>query len=973
MKKMGKLLLTFVLLLWFTADVRMDVQAGTGYSEGFGYTELEDGTVKITSYGGEGRTPVIPAMLNGKRVTVLGGNTFFSNHANITKVVISEGVLKIDSRAFMECEDLVEIVLPDSLTTIESEAFSGCSSLSEITIPAGVTSVGKEAFYNCTSLSSIEVSEYNSMYCSENGVLYNKDMSELLRCPAKYPKAAFHIPESVTVVKAGAFQACTNLETITIPEQTGQIESVNSTFTKCSSLSSIEVNEDDYDEEDGTHYLGGNWSYSSLDGVLYNNDFTELLWFPQNRPETAYDIPTGVTSIGAWAFQDCSHLITITVPETVTNISWCAFENCSSLVEMKLPETVEDIGMSLFENCSSLVTVTLPKRVTSMSGFQMFSGCTSLTEVVLPEEMEYIDTSMFSGCSSLTTVTIPEGVQEIGGSAFEGCSSLTDVTLPESVTFIGEWAFQDCTSLESINIPESVTMIWRYAFSGCTSLKTIYLPESVTDVEDGAFMNCTSLTKANIPEGISWIDGVFKGCSSLTDVTLPESIHYIGDSFCDCSSLETIHLPEGLISVSFEGCSSLKELTIPESITEIDYGAFRDCSSLTELVIPESVTRIREYAFKGCSGLTELIIPAGVEEIWDCAFEGCSGLTELTIPESVTYIGYGAFNGCSGLKELIIPKATAIRFAYYIGSDFSYVSFETGAPLNLYFCGACSFIAEKTISFTISDGSQVYIFEDNWDTYADVMAANANVHWVKWDGVLPSGEAIVEKPEEPSAPVQTDKGNTSETPDTSAQTGAPSVSGQSVSNAPVVGETVRDAETGAAYKVTEKGTVEYGKSTDTSSTSITVPKEVVLGGVTYKVTTIAANAFKDNKKLKSVTVGNNVKKIEASAFSGCTKLKSVTIGSGVTEIGAKAFSKCTALTKITIPAKVSKIGKQAFSNCKKLKTITIKSKKLTAKSVAAKAFKGVPASVTIKVPKAKRAAYKKLLRAKGLSAKVKIK
>lgn len=204
---------------------------------------------------------------------------------------------------------------------------------------------------------------------------------------------------------------------------------------------------------------------------------------------------------------------------------------------------------------------------------------------------------------------------------------------------------------------------------------------------------------------------------------------------------------------------------------------------------------------------------------------------------------------------------------------------------------------------------------------------------------------------------------------------------------------------GSSYKVTSvadnKKTVTY-TGVDKTAAKVTVPSTVIINGTEYKVTAIADNAFSGNsklttvsissnvttigknafsgcKKLSKVTIGKDVKTIGASAFSGCGKLKTVSMGANVTTIGDKAFYKCTALTKITIPAKVSKIGKQAFYGCKKLKTITIKTAKLTSKKVGSKAFKGIHAKATIKVPKKKLASYKKILKAKGIGSKVKIK
>ena len=145
------------------------------------------------------------------------------------------------------------------------------------------------------------------------------------------------------------------------------------------------------------------------------------------------------------------------------------------------------------------------------------------------------------------------------------------------------------------------------------------------------------------------------------------------------------------------------------------------------------------------------------------------------------------------------------------------------------------------------------------------------------------------------------------------------------------------------------------------------------GLVNGDTTKIDDNAFKGNKTVTKVTIGSNIKTIGKNAFSGATKLKKVTIGKHVTEIGANAFKGCSSLKCITLPGNVTKIGANAFSGCKKLKTITIKSTKLTSKTVSKNAFKGLTKETTIKVPKKKLAAYKKLFKSRGLSSKVKVK
>ncbi len=236
------------------------------------------------------------------------------------------------------------------------------------------------------------------------------------------------------------------------------------------------------------------------------------------------------------------------------------------------------------------------------------------------------------------------------------------------------------------------------------------------------------------------------------------------------------------------------------------------------------------------------------------------------------------------------------------------------------------------------------------------------------------------------------------------------------------GASVTDTASNGVYKVevssAENGEVIYSKPASKTAT-VTIPDTITIDGITYKVTSIAKDAFKNDKKLTKVTVGKNVETIGASAFSGCKKLKTVKLGKNLVTIGDKAFSGCTALKKITIPSKVTKLGKQAFYKCSKLETVTmglglqeigdsafykcvklkkiiipskvkkigkkafygckalksiqINTTKLKSSNVGSSAFKGTPKNAVVKVPKSKVSAYKKLLVKKGLNKKATVK
>ena len=207
------------------------------------------------------------------------------------------------------------------------------------------------------------------------------------------------------------------------------------------------------------------------------------------------------------------------------------------------------------------------------------------------------------------------------------------------------------------------------------------------------------------------------------------------------------------------------------------------------------------------------------------------------------------------------------------------------------------------------------------------------------------------KPETPSPQPTATPSDKPETP-SPQPTATPSDKPETPSPQPK-GTNLKD-DTGAAYKVTSANgktpAVQYLAPKSGTKGTVTVPSEVTIDGVTYKVTSIAGNAFKGTKKIKKIVIGSNI-----------------------TSIGKNAFAGCTSLTSITIGKNVKKIGKNAFTGCKKLKSIIIKTKKLTTKTVKKGAFNGISKKVVVKVPKSKYKTYKKLLPAKGLKKAVKIK
>ncbi len=248
-----------------------------------------------------------------------------------------------------------------------------------------------------------------------------------------------------------------------------------------------------------------------------------------NIPSTIND--KKVTSIGDYAFSDCSGLTSVTIPDSVTSIGDYAFCKCSGLTSITIPNSVTSIGNSAFYNCKSLTSITIPDSVTSIGDYA------------------------FSDCSGLTSITIPDSVTSIGNCAFYSCSSLKNITVSSNN--------KNYTSEDGVLINKDKNELMQYPIGKNETAYTI--PNGVTSIGDGAFYWCYGLTSITIPNSVTSIgDRAFRSCSGLTNLVLPDSMEEIG-------------------SYAFDDCSSLSYVVIPKNIKKIDSLAFSSCKKLKDV------------------------------------------------------------------------------------------------------------------------------------------------------------------------------------------------------------------------------------------------------------------------------------------------------------------------------------------------------------------------------------------------------
>jgi len=497
-------------------------------------------------------------------VTTIADNAFSVSN-NIQQIYLNGRITHIGNEAFSYCYSLVSINIPDSVISIGDFAFDRCRSLTSIFIPPSVTHIGKAPFYVINNFSSFSVSEENSTYKYENGILCTKDGTELIQyinCRDVTPTLT--IPDGIISIGDYAFYQCNSIVSVIIPDSVLSIGDL--AFYGCENLCSVTLGS-------GINSLG-NQSIDyckKLVEVINNSEYLENHWNFDNLTRYAIEVHNGDSNLcvidgyAFYTYNGVNYLVNYTgndiilsLPESCNGESYEIYKNAfignSNIVSVTIPEKVTAIGEDAFYYCEKLVEVINHSSINIICGSEEHGNVALYAKKVHNGETEiksYSDYLFYTHngthyligyTGSDKYLTLPSDYSgnsyEIYTRAFD-CLDIRSVYISSGVTSIGYAAFSSCGNLKSVTIGPNVTYIGTSAFNMCYGLETITIPDSVTHIEGTAFWFCTTLKSVTIGKNVSYIGKyIFESCRTLTSVTFRDASNwYTADAEIDDSEL----------------------------------------------------------------------------------------------------------------------------------------------------------------------------------------------------------------------------------------------------------------------------------------------------------------------------------------------------------------------------------------------------------------------------------------------------
>lgn len=869
-------------------------------------------------------------------VAVLGPEQNSIAQCDIPNQVIYEettyNVTTIMAGAFGNCGALSRITLPNSLVKIGNEAFKACKSLKTITIPVSVKSFHYNVFTDCSSLKAVEVDVNHTSFSSVDGVLYNVDKSNLIFCPANYPKKIFKPEHNLKSISSYALHECRNIEEIVFPD--GLIQIGELAISSCDKLKSVtipsslvDLNKDifgDYKEQGAfkeLHCQNALIPPTCSDIVFAKmNINTMTLFVPNYEAKKVYRkiVPWNrfkyILKEGECIAFTWSNFTFGYVSESDRTIEVIACED-HTIFDYEIPETIErngiiytvvGIGEGAFDGCTHINTITLPTTLKEIKD-EAFANCNGLTAVYFKSTQHpTLGKDVFENVDlQKITAYVPQGCKKhyTDWDVFVKVVEEGDVVL--GTKFTDEAGFFQCCVLSGNTVSvvgPDIEDGSTWTVTECTIPVTVSHDDktyNVITIGESAFYGCDKLVKITLPDGLKTISkNAFKHCYALTSIDIPASVETIGQYAFDMDEMLTqVTLHEGLKEIgegAFDECG-VKEITIPASVTLMGYveegwnnpyiGILERINVQPGNTVYASVDGILYNKAKTilmhCPTdypVKNVTLPAGIIRIVDNAMEHCGFIESIVLPEGLEVIEIGAFEYCDALKSITIPSTLKEAGTYLFGTPYTEDDFcalqeihsNHKAPGNIKMDGdPLATINKNTCTLYVPKGTKaLYEAAPGWKDFKNIVEEGG-------------GTAV-----------------------------------QSFT----IGQ--------LQYKVTAANEVMITGVTDKTPEYFDIKPSVTYEGTTYNVTAVGERAFYECSNLvrfQPERVKMPLKTIGKEAFLACGKLTNLLLGSTLETIGDGAFIQCSSLQNIEIPAGVASIGEGVFDECVKLAHIAVNS------------------------------------------------
>ncbi len=731
--------------------------------------------------------------------------------------------------------------------------------------------------------------------------------------------------ETVTTIGQSAFQRCTSLESVTLPNGITQIN--GNAFQYCSKLTSI-------------------------------------------------NLPDSITVIGTFAF-DGSGLTDVVLPAEMEVINSGVFMNCTQLKSVVIGKNTDLVTSNAFANCPALESITV---VEGNPYYKVIDNCLIYTDsfserhlvrvwgnFTIPAGIKYIGEYAFDSCKNLARITLPAGVIGINGFAFYNCTGLTSIVIPKSVTFIGSYAFENCTALTTI-VYQDTAAKWAAItkdtdWNASTGDYTVYCTDGTISKDGNTTTHSANLDYESTGNGTCMVSDI--GTCTDSAIVIPtinpdgELVTEIGQEAFQNATITSVTIPAAITSIpetAFAGCSALESITVAEGNTT--YRAEGNCL-------------IRKADNTLVLGCVNSVIPSGITAIGDNAFNGRAGLTRIVIPTSVTSIGNDAFKGCTAL-DTIVYQGTKTEW----GTVTKGTNWNASTDAYTVYCTDGTISKDGTITTTHSAGLR--FVSNNGGTCELASIGTCTDTAIVIPPISPNGDLV-------TVIGISSFGNQSQITAVTIPDCVTSIEGHAFMNCRSLASiTIPDGVTTinsytfsgctALASVTLpdglKEILDMAFQNCTSLPSIDLPANLEIieqdafagSGLTSisipdKVWFVATGAFADCDRLTAIHIGNVQQDLGLiGAFMGCSAIESITVAegnlyyevidncliridgnrkalvighkdgvipNGINIITAMAFYGWTELESITIPTDVKTIAYSAFEDCTNLKSIVI--------------------------------------------------